>query len=332
MKTFRLFVFLTFSAFTLVAQVPEPKWIGDTLGPWTIIDFEENSPYIQNSPSMQNMWQIGAPQKQIFSQAYSVPNAIVTGLQSFYQVNNHSAFDLMIGTFNTNWEYPWNIFIDFRHKLDTDTLRDGGYITVSWDHGQSWSNILDDSLSTSFFDFSPSQGFSPFGNTNLYTLNDTLFNGEPGFSGTSTGWVHSSMAWYILPVKRPAEFPPDTMILRFNFISDNLDNNREGWMIDNIRIFSIDLGSGIQQSMAGSDRIRVTRNPLTTSTGVMLDKPYDQVGYMLVDANGKPVSSGRPGKCSEFTLHRANLPHGLYLLKVNGGNGSLNAVTRIVIL
>ena len=30
-------------------------------------------------------------------------------------------------------------------------------------------------------------------------------------------------------------FSTDTMILRFNFISDNMNNNSEGWMIDNIR-------------------------------------------------------------------------------------------------
>jgi hypothetical protein len=331
MKNFLFIAAFLCSALSMSAQAPVPKSVGDTLGPWTIINFEESSPYIQNSPSLQNIWQIGTPQKAIFNQSFSAPNAIVTDLQSFYPVNNHSTFDLFVGEFNSNWAYPHCLFIDFRHKIDSDTLRDGGYITVSWDHGLSWLNILEDTIASQYFFATPSKGWGMWGNTNLYTSTDTLFNGELGFSGRSGGWVHSCMAWYDLPVKGPSDFPPDTMLLRFNFISDNINNSREGWMIDDIRIFSIDLGSGVTESMTGTPQVRATPNPVSASATVRLGHKYDRVEYLLIDPTGRTVSSGKPGTCSEFEIRRTTLSHGIYMLKITDG-AVLISVCRVVFI
>jgi hypothetical protein len=328
---FILFITFLCSGLSLIAQVPENKWIGDTLGPWSLISFEEPSGFIRNTPSSQNLWQIGAPQKSFFNQAYTLPNAMVTDSVNFYPANNHSSFDLFIGYFN-NPIYPYDFFIDFRQKFDTDTLRDGGYITVSWDHGQSWMNILDDTISKQFFWFSPAENWGMWGNTNLYTYGDTLFNGEHGYSGKSDGWMHSCMAWYNLPVKKPHDFPPDTMILRFNFISDSIDHNKEGWMIDQIRIFSIDLGSGIGENIIETPRIRVTPNPFKTCTMVTFNKVYEQVKYQLIDPAGRIQQSGNPGRCSKFEIRRANLSPGIYLLMINDGTGQIFSASRIVLL
>ena len=318
MKTLPLFTAFIITALSLNAQVPVTRWVGDTLGPWTVITFEEPTPYIQNIPTAGNIWRVGMPQKSFFNQAYTVPNAMVTDTINFYPDNNQSFFDLYIGNFNSNWSYFYNLFIDFRHKYDTDTLQDGGYITVSWDYGQSWMNILDDTISQQNFNVSPaSQFWGMYGNTNLYTLNHHLYNGEHGYSGKSNGWVHSCMAWYDLPVEKSANYPPDTMIIRFNFISDNIHHNREGWMIDQIRIFSIDLGSGIRDFRAGNKKAFVAPNPIRSGSIVTLDKTYDNVGYLITDVAGKVVSQGFPGKCSTFQVPRGNISSGVYLLKIN---------------
>jgi hypothetical protein len=326
-----IFVFLCI-CLSMSAQVPSCKFIGDTLGPWCVINFEEPTEFIHVNATSQNIWQTGPPQKPLFNQAYSVPNAMITDTLNFYPANNHSSFDLYIGGFNTNWSYFYDLFISFRHKFDTDTLRDGGYITVSWDHGQSWMNILDDTISTQYFFASPAHNWGMWGNTSLYTSTDTLYNGEQGFSGTSNGWLQSCMAWYNIPVKHPAEFPPDTVILRFNFISDNIHNNKEGWMIDDIRIFSIDLGSGINERMTETLKFRVTPNAVTTNALVILDHFCDKVEYLLMDLSGRIVSEGKPGKCSEFEIRRSDISPGIYLLKVTGGAGRLSSVCRIVLL
>jgi hypothetical protein len=331
MRTLTFMATLFFATLSLSAQVTQQKFVGDTLGPWAVINFEEPSPYIQINASLQNMWQIGTPQKPLFNQSYSIPNAIVTELTSYYTVGNHSWFDLYIGGFNTNWYYSHDLFIDFRHKTDSDTLHDGGYITVSWDKGQTWMNILDDTISKQYFFVSPASNWGMWGNTNLYTLADTLFNGEHGFSGSSNGWVHSCMAWYDLPVKHPASFPPDTMILRFNFISDTIHHNKAGWMIDDIRIYAIDLGSGIKDPSEESIQFKVTPNPLKNNALISLSKSHDHVEYRLMDGAGRILSRGSPGKCSEFKIHRTNLPPGVYLLQVTDGRARSH-LSRIILL
>jgi hypothetical protein len=331
MKTFTIFVALICSALATTAQLPFNISFGDTLGPWTVISFEEPSNYIHINSTAQNIWQTGTPEKLLFSQAFSVPFAMVTDTLNFYPTNNYSSFDLFIGGFNTNGSYFHDLFIDFRHKFDTDTLHDGMYITVSWDYGQSWMNILDDTVSTNFFFATPARNWGMLGNTSLYTTSDTLFNGEHGFSGRSDGWVHSCMAWYDLPVKQRGIFLPDTMIIRFNFISDNSDHQREGSMIDDVRIFSVDLGSGIKEEMAGSLKVLLIPNPVKSTTTVMLNNTYDQVAYQLTDAAGRTLSLGQQGRCSKFELRRENLSPGIYLLKVSCGT-RMSQVRRIVFL
>ena len=321
MKNLALLTISVFLFLSLPAQVKQPVYVGDTLGPWSVINFEQPSAYITITPSTQNLWQAGTPQKQFFNQAYSPPNAIVTDLSGFYPAGNQSSFDLCVGEFNSNSVFLYNLFIDFRHKFDTDTLRDGGYISVSWDHRLTWKNILDDTVPGSHFLISPMGGWGGWGNTNLYSNGDSLFNGEHGYSGKSNGWIHSCMAWYMLPVKQPSGFPPDTMFLRFNFISDNIHHDHEGWMIDDIRIFSVDLGSGIGEFMAGMKKAWVGPNPIKADATVTFDRSYDNVQYLLTDLSGREVMQGNKGSCNTFSFNRGQLSAGIYLLKISTGDG-----------
>lgn len=289
------------------------KNVGDTIGPWTVVSFEEPSPYITILPVPQNIWQIGAPHKTFFNAAYTLPNVIITDTMNNYPVNNLSSFELIVGTFNFPW-YPWSVFIDFRHKYDADTLSDGGYITVSWDNGITWANIINDT--SNFFEITPHHPGYAFGNNNLYDTWSILVNGEQGYSGHSGNWIHSCMAWYNIPVDKRTEWLPDTMRLRFNFISDNVQQNREGWMIDQIRLFSIDLGSGIREYMEGSTHSYFFPNPVTTTATFTLNKTYHDVHYELMDTRGLLISKGDRGTCDEFTFERTGIPSGMYLMRL----------------
>lgn len=104
---------------------------------WDTIGFEENYEYIKIDTSSSNIWQIGFPNKTYLDSSYSGENAIVTDISNSYASDNHSYFDLYVGDFNYSDYYPWDIFIEFKHKFDTDTLKDGGYITVSYDNGNT---------------------------------------------------------------------------------------------------------------------------------------------------------------------------------------------------
>ncbi len=302
---------------------------GDTLEILKVINFEDPVTDLEVPIFPGNTWQIGPPQKDFFNTAYSVPNAIVTDTLGFYPSVNHSWFDLYIGQFNMGGSYalyyPYNIFIDFRHKFDTDTLRDGGYLQVSWDKGLNWMNIISDTVYT--WGVSPYWGWE---NINLYTTSDTLYNGEYGFSGHSNGWIHTSFAWHVIPVDHMLEFPPDTMIVRFNFISDADHHDKEGWMIDHIRLFAIDLGSGIVEPSSFAEKVRIAPNPMKNLAVVSFDKPYARIDFELYNNLGHLVNKTFSMNSKSFQIHRNNMPAGLYLCKILLDNNKL--ISKQVVL
>lgn len=187
-----------------------PGWLTDTINPWVI---DESNP--------ENVWQIGKPHKAIFDTAYSVPNAIITDTLNPYPPNNHSSFQFLI----TKPEWAQNrcmslLYLYFHHKIETDTLQDGGFIDVSYDNGITWDNVLNqnDASDKSY--------------QNFYSENDTIKGGEFAFSGEYIKtWEYSGVEWY-WDDEEASEI--DSITIRFNFKSDDLDNNKAGWMIDNI--------------------------------------------------------------------------------------------------
>lgn len=298
-------------------QFPPIKTVGDTIGPWTEISFEEPSPYVSILQLPHNIWQIGPPQKTFFGNSFTLPNAIVTDTINYYPVSNISSFELMVGDFNMGgswWHY--NLFIDFRHKYDTDTLRDGGIIAVSWDNKETWLNIRYDTVATALVTPGRNYGWQYYGNTNLYDTSAKLFNGQPGFSGNSGSWIHSCMAWYDIPVKNPLTLPGDTMYLRFNFVSDNMQQDHEGWMIDQIRLFNIDLGSGIKEYMSGETHSYFYPNPVSDQATFIMNKTYRNVYYELTDCKGSVLLKKDLGSCDEFIFDRKDLADGIYFMRL----------------
>ena len=113
---------------------------------------------------------------------------------------------------------------------------DGGYISVSYDYGETWYNIINDESWN--YEIYPNSWDGA--NINLYNEDDVLYNGENGFSGNSEDWITTEFGWYYMPVNPPGftTMLEDTTIIRFNFISDSVETNKEGWMIDHIRLIS----------------------------------------------------------------------------------------------
>jgi hypothetical protein len=301
---------ITFLAclFSSNAQTKAP---GDTIGIWSEIDFDNSVNFIHNDTSAQNIWQIGRPQKTIFDSAYSAPNVMITDTVNHYPANNHSFFDLYVGSFN-NAMYPYDLFFDFWHKYDTDSLKDGGYITVSWDKGQTWANIIHDDTNYIYY-FSPGvNGFVP--TPNLYNDSNILFNGETGFSGNSNGWIHTTLAWYALPVK--TIIPSDTMIVRFNFISDNIDTQKEGWLIDHIRIFSIDLGGNVNDLFNSDDLTKISPNPFMDETLISFENSFQTAEMKVYDLQGKLIKQQKEISNNRIHLSSSGLESGVYFLRI----------------
>lgn len=295
------------------AQQTSPMAPGDTIAFWNTIGFEETSTSIIPNQDPGNIWQIGLPQKTNFNAPFSGTNVIVTDTLNPYPDNNSSHFDLILcsGNYGENW-YPWSFFIDFLYKVDSDTLEDGGYITVSWDKGLTWQNV---STEPNPFGFT-----FQFVNTNLY--NGTLGNGEQGFSGTSDGWQKCGLGWHAILVKKKIDIPPDTTYLRFNFYSDGNHHDRDGWMIDNIRFFSIELWGGLDENPQNR-MLLIQGNPFKLSTLIKLDRTYAKAQLEILNMQGNVLRQYDLSGQDEFRLERDGLPSGMYLVRAKLGSSTV---------
>lgn len=304
MKNRVLLVLFSFISLNLQAQF---NYYLDT------ISFEDVYPNLEMDTSVQNIWEIGRPQKIYFDSAHSSLTAIVTDTVNNYPINNHSFFDVKTGYFNYGSFYAYDVFLGINHKYDTDSLLDGCYITVSHDYGQTWTNIMNDSASYSYGGYwciTPRDGF----NENMYNnYADSLFNGEWGFSGKSDGWGWSSFGWHECPVKSPPSTAPDTMIVRFNFISDSIDTNKEGWMIDNIVLFAIPLGGNVE--VAKQEELKVYPNPSSDLITVQLKRPYQEVELFLYSLEGVLLKKNKFENTRLGEMNVSDLPRGAYLLR-----------------
>ncbi|MBE9467726.1 MAG: T9SS type A sorting domain-containing protein [Bacteroidetes bacterium] len=271
------------------------------------ICFENPYEYIKIDTSSQNLWQIGIPKKSFFDSAFSLPNAIVTDTINFYSINNYSYFDLLIGEFNYQ-DYYWISFgVEIKHKFDTDTLNDGCYFTISFDNGKTWDNVINNNYSCLNPDIT---------GINLYNLNDTLFNGEKGFSGKSDAWLTTSFYWSAQVTKNHEhKLNEDSVILRFNFISDSIQNNKEGWMIDNIKLISnTDLGD--IKTVQNFGNINIYPNPFSSNTKLYFNKYYRTVELNIYNIQGQLVGSQKYLNKKTIKINKNNLKTGVYFFKI----------------
>ncbi len=283
---------------------------------WDTISFESNYPYLEIDSSIQNIWQIGEPGKEYFDSAYSINRAILTDSLHPYPINNYSFFDIKIGSFNYDFEYPGNIFIGFEHKFDTDKQKDGGYLTISYDLGKTWMNIIEDTV------YSPPNPLTE--NSNLYTENDTLFNGEKGFSGHSNDWISTFFGWVEPPAKKSlCSEIGDTMILRFNFISDSINTNSEGWLIDDIRLYSVFLSGITDYKERGL--LNIYPNPASSEINIEFKNNlpfsvsiFDLYGHLILEARNQKI------------IKLNNFSNGTYIIKVKQRNGILTS--RLIVI
>jgi len=180
-----------------------------------IIDFD--SPYSQNNHIMidtlsnpNNIWQIGVPDKTVFDSAYSLANAIVTDTINPYPINDTSSFILKHirqGELGGNESLQLN----FWFKMNTDSLTDYGKVEASIDNGTTWINLMTEDTEYDLFWIEP----------------------KPILTGNSNGWQHFALELNMLTYELGYS---DTLLYKFTFISDNVQTNKDGWIIDNFQL------------------------------------------------------------------------------------------------
>lgn len=257
--------------------------------------FTTSSLYIKIDTSANNIWQVGKPQKVIFDSAATLPNALVTDTINFYPNNNISRFSFSIPIYGS-----WGILgIQWKQKLDMDLGLDGGMVEYSIDTGATWQSAFNNPAVYNFFGY-PSPDF------------DTLATGEYAFSGTDSLWRD---VWLCYDLSFLTTWI-DTIRVRYTFISDSINNNKEGWMIDNMNAH-VTMLHPVKENVS-TEYFNVYPNPAKNIVNVELQRlnEYHIIENMqLVNSEGKLMQEWNKIP-TRYWIDVSKYANGMYYLKI----------------
>ena len=250
-----------------------------------LVNFEDDPCWagvfsIINDSAAGNIWQVCSPNKPVFSSAHSAPHAILTDSSGTYPVNDSSSFIIKALTYSSGGDIP---VIGGWYKFDSDSLRDFGRIDISYDHGVTWQDVL---TGSSIFWFTP----------------------RPVFTGRVYQW-REFFGW-LQPITMY-----DTIYYRYTFISDNIQTNQQGWMLDDI--FLIDHIEGIHEQIPSGD-ILLFPNPAKDKIFIVSKRFNVSMDVLVMNILGQfqfdqSINSG------DATIDISSLKQGLYFIRINSG-------------
>lgn len=260
--------------------------------------FSTNSLYVKIDTVASNIWQVGKPQKVIFDSAATLPNALVTDTINYYPNNNTSSFTLEIPYYAGI--YYGILGIQWKQKLDMDQGQDGGMVEYSIDEGLTWESAFNNPHVYNFFGY-PSPDF------------DTLATGQYAFSGTDSLWRD---VWLCYDLSWIGASSTDTLLVRYTFISDSTNTNKEGWMIDNMNAH-ITVIHPVKEN-ASAEYFNVYPNPAKNIVNIELQRlnEYHIIENMqLINSEGKLMQEWNKIP-TRFWIDVSKYANGMYYLKI----------------
>jgi hypothetical protein len=273
-------------------------------GQWEYtFNFEDTAGYynflkIENTPLSTNTWQVGAPQKTIFTQANSNPNVIVTDTMNFYRSNDSSIFEIyQVNEFQMRC-VPMYAFSGY-YWVNSDTITDFGKIEVSPNHGATWIDIVNDTIYDYLMQWSSE---------------------KPTLTGNSNGWQYFYVDLHMLMTNFNIYFlPTDTLIYRFTFISDSVQTQKDGLMFDDLN-FHYESGVGIEETQERK-LLKLFPNPasefIAFNEEIELAEIFDSQGRCVIQKQN--VGNGEK-------LDVLNLSKGLYSCKLSDKKGKITTL------
>ncbi len=281
-------VILLVNTFILRGQTPFISCLGDF----------ENQPGFScwagvfsliNDSSANNIWQVCVPNKPVFNLAHSPTHAILTDSTSPYPVNNASSFIIKVKSDNDGFDVP---VIGGWYKFDSDSLNDYGRIEISLDHGLAWTDILSDST--------------------IYWVTS-----KPVFTGRIYQWREF---FGLLPFI----YQVDTVYFRYTFLSDSIQTNQQGWMLDDL--YLLDHIEGIEDQLLGHN-VTVFPNPGGDQIFISVTNFNSPVEVSLFDLLGQ-LHIKQSLRSNSDRIDISSLSNGIYIMKVD--DTSKQSIVRIL--
>jgi hypothetical protein len=271
-----------------------------------LVDFESTPQYV-TIDSLTGCWQIGTPSKTIFDTAYSSSHALMTDTLNPYPNDSISYAYFSFPTINSSSTYS----ISFKHRYDSETDVDGGYIEVYDCFSGNWKSL------TSAVAFACPY-YSVYYNSNSPT--QLLTNGEIGFTGNSNGWITQEISFGCMAVFQAEENHGGSIAaqFRFVFVSDGNNTNQEGWMIDDIQWSDFGgLCSGIEEY---ENSLGLKAYPSITNENISFETETELFSKISIyDFSGKLIENFSFNQTNFKTLELSNLSNGMYFYSVEDG-------------
>lgn len=263
--------------------------LGDTL----VMDFDDAATLVLDSVYPPGCWQVGAPDKMLFTSALSLPRALVTDTVLHPPANTtcYAEFTLLAN------EEEWSNgrWFEFDHWLD---LAPGSHAWMeardSW--MVDWARLTD--------------GWFLQGTVN-YT------NEGPEFAPSTGGWEHvvfDSPCIGVMDGGNDRWYDP-LMRIRFVLVTGDDTQGHDGWMIDDFRATATLCSGGIDEG--NRPLLRMEPNPASDRATVHVEQVDASAAIVVFRADGTTVGRYRvQGRNTSIDV--STLPSGPYLVRVDG--------------
>lgn len=312
---FNIFIFLFVLSGNSFSQIQNnPFHLENDKSPYVIINwgecFDKNCywPYDTSSINIKYcstsncLWQIGRPLKPNLDTTYSSPNALMTDTLNPYPINTNSSFIINVKKpiyyLNACWSH---MLFSLTYKVDVDSFKDGFFVEISYNNTGIWNNIINDQSGDT-------RNFA-----GIYSNSDTLFNGEPGISyiqNNMQNWGVLSLDWLW---NNPNAHLVDSVMFRITFISDSINNNKSGVLIDFIGV-RVDDWCNVGISENKIEELNIRPNPVNSESFIEFDE-FSNYIITINDIAGNLIYESK-FIGSQFPLGRLNLPIGIYCYNI----------------
>ena len=250
--------------------------------------------FIDTISNSNNIWEIGSPDKAGFDSSYSSPNALCTDLNDHYPANDTSTFTIT-HIANEGFEFKCYVILDGWYRIDSDTLKDYGKLEFSPDNGATWINLVTDTI---------------YSKKNCYEW----WSEKPVFTGLKPEWKNFSV--FLAPFGPEFDIKwGDTVKYKFTFISDSIQNNRDGWILDNLH-FEDWLESGIHEYGFNSFESNAIPNPAKDIIKIEFENDSKlEHNINIFDNSGKLIYSVSSDN-GLVEINISNFNEGLYYYKI----------------
>lgn len=305
-----LFIILILSLAKLNAQV-----ITDSV----CTDFESPQDFI----SVSGGWQIGIPSKAVFNSSFSPTNSIVTDTVNTYPVNDTSVFIAVYGPPVASYlggYFPFEI--NFHHRFNTDTLVDAGKMEISFDGGATWINGLNDEYNSYYW---------PHFNQHYFDNDGSTYYDSVNVSGNSNGWVHSIIGKNVDDwVWATSNWTVDSIIVKFTFLSDSIDNFKDGWQIDDLCLIYWEQLMSIEENPSAI-QMTISPNPFATQTTIHTNLELNHATLTIYNQFGQLVNTIEDITGQSISVFRDNLKTGLYYVSLSQDKRTISTKKLFVI-